>query len=275
MGIKCLKGAALGLLYGAVSPIPGISGGTLFVFFNIFEDFFNSANWANLKKNLPMLISFLFGCLGGLLGVSIVIMHLITYYEQIMYFSFIGLILGCIPMIYKKATLTKVKRSSAAIFIIAFSFMLFLAFTGGELYTNTSLEDLERITVTLVVWVFIASFISSIAILIPGVGGSIMMLAFGIYTIYIESIATLNPIMLPVLIISMALGIVAGIKIIQKMLASCPQALYGALLGFIIGSIFIIYPGFYFNAEGLFSIVCLILFATLTYKLSRKKTKEV
>lgn len=258
------------MLYGAASPIPGISGGTLFVFFNIYEDFFHSASFANVKKNVPLLIAFLLGSAVGLLGISQVIMHLLTYYEQIMYFSFIGLILGCIPMIYKKTTVDKIKRTNVAIFIIALSFMIFLALMGGEVYTNVSLEQLGGVTPAIVTWVFIASFISAIAMLIPGVGGSIMMLAFGIYTIYIEALSTLDPLMISVLLISMALGILAGIKIIKNMLVSRPQTLYGAILGFIIGSIFIVFPGFSMDLEGLLSIIFMVACTILAYRLTKK-----
>lgn len=274
MVIKCLKGAAFGILCGASSPIPGISGGTLFVFFNIYEEFFRSANFANLKKNLPLFFSFLIGCTAGLVGISHIIMHLLIYFEKFIYFSFIGLILGCIPMIYRKATVTKIKRSNIIVFIAALSFMLLLAFTGGELNANATIEQLGGITPLLITWVFFTSFISSIAILIPGVGGSIMMLAFGIYTIYIEAIATLNPIILPVFVISMALGIIFGIKITQKLLVSRPQTLYGAILGFIIGSIFIVFPGFMLNIEGLLSLACMVVFAVIAYKFSGKKPNE-
>ena len=189
---------------------------------------------------------------------------------MLMYFSFIGLILGCVPMIHKKATAQKLKRINVAIFIIALSFMIFLTFTSGSEHANQSLEELGGITPLIVVWVFIASFVSSTAMLIPGVGGSVMMLAFGIYTIYIEAISSLDPIMLPILLISMVLGILVSIKIIKELLVSHPQTLYGAILGFMIGSVFLVFPGFYWGLEGFIAIISMVVCGAFSYYLGKK-----
>jgi putative membrane protein len=272
-----------GVVFGAASPIPGISGGSLAVFANIFEDFFLSANWAVAKKNLRFIAAFILGTACGLYGASRVISFLLGNYGQILYFCFIGLIVGCIPAIYKKARgvhqgarrprLTRHDIHGAAIFALALSFMLFLAFIGGG-STNSTLEELGGIAPGLLARVFLASFISAIAILIPGVGGSIMMLAFGIYAVYIDAMSTLNPPMLAVLASSMALGIITGIKIIQKMLISHPQKLYSAILGFMLGSLFIIYPGFSIDLTGVLSIVFALGFAFLAYRLSTPSARR-
>ena len=269
--IKILKGAMLGILSGAVSPIPGVSSGTLFVFFNIYEEFFQEASFENLKKNIPLLISFVIGTAIGIVGVSHIILHLLTNHAILMYFSFIGLILGCIPMIYKKATVQKVKHGNVTIFIVALSFMIFLTFTSGSDYANQSLEQLGGLTPLIGIWVFVASFISSTAMLIPGVGGSVMMLAFGTYTIYIEAISSLDPIVLPILLISMVLGILVSIKVIKGLLVTHPQTLYGAILGFMIGSVFLVFPGFSFNLEGFFAIVAMSTCGVFSYYLTKKE----
>jgi len=118
---------------------------------------------------------------------------------------------------------------------------------------------------------FVASFVSSTAMLIPGVGGSVMMLAFGIYTIYIEAISSLDPIVLPVLLISMVLGILVSIKVIKGLLVSHPQTLYGAILGFMIGSVFLVFPGFYMGLEGFLAVVSLVVCGVFSYFLTKKE----
>ena len=54
--------------------------------------------------------------------------------------------------------------------------------------------------------------------LVPGVGGSLMMLVMGIYALYIEAVSTLNIILLVTFGISMVLGVLAGIIITKKIL---------------------------------------------------------
>jgi putative membrane protein len=97
-----------------------------------------------------------------------------------------------------------------------------------------------------------------------------MMLVFGVYALYIEAVSTLNPVMLAVFGISMVLGVLAGMGITKKLLLVYPQALYFAILGFIAGSLLIMYPGLPMDLEGLLSIVLGIGFAVLAYWLSTK-----
>ena len=273
--IKIVKGLLYGLIFGFASPIPGVSAGTMAILLNVYEKFFSSISIKAVKENRVFTVAFLLGWMLGLFAISRIMMLLIEYHGQIIFFSFIGLILGSLPMIYKKATVEKVRFRNAGIFFVAFSFMFFLAFHGGDLSTNATLAELGGVSATLLIWVFVASFLSSMAMLIPGVGGSLMMLIFGIYTIYIESISTLNILILSIFIVSMILGVVAGIVLIKKMLAAYAQALYFSILGFIIGSLLIIYPGLTMDLEGAVSVLAAALFAVFAYRLSKKERGDI
>lgn len=268
--IKIIKGSVYGLVFGFASPIPGVSAGTMAILLNVYESFFTTISLDVVKKNRIFTISFLSGWLLGLFGISSIMIFLIENYEQIIFFSFIGLILGSLPMIYKKATVEKVRVRNVSMFFIALAFMFFTAFYGGNLSTNATIAELGGVTLSLLAWVFFASFISSMAMLIPGVGGSLIMLILGIYTIYIESISTLNVTLLSVFIVSMVFGVMAGVVFTKKMLTYYSQTLYFSILGFIIGSLLIIYPGFSMDIEGLISAVFALAFAALAYWLSKR-----
>jgi putative membrane protein len=269
-GIKAVKGFAYGLLFGFGSPIPGVSAGTMAILLNVYEKFLISVNWAAIKKNMLFTVTFLAGWGVGLAGVSNIFLRLFERSMQVVSFAFIGLIIGCVPMIFNKAAAGKVKAQHIAVFLGAFALMTVLAFYGGELSSNATLEQLGGITPALLTRVFLASFVSSSAMMIPGVGGSLMMFVFGIYTLYIEAIATFDPILLAVFIVSMVLGVLAGIIGIKKLMIRCPQLLYCAILGFILGSLFIIFPGFSLDLEGSLSVAAVVLFALLAYWLSKK-----
>ena len=271
--IKIIKGSIYGLIFGFASPIPGVSAGTMAILLNVYESFFSSISVAVVKKNIDFTVSFLVGWTLGLFWISNIMMFLIDHYEQIIFFSFIGLILGSLPMIYKKATVEKIKIRNTLIFFVAFIFMVFLALYGGDISSNSTLAELGGMSPTLLLWIFVAGFISSSAMLIPGIGGSLMMLIFGVYTIYIEAISTINIIILAIFIISMILGVLAGIVFTKKMLNFHAQALYFSILGFIIGSLLIIYPGFSMDIEGVLSIGLMIAFAILAYWLSKKDSQ--
>ena len=268
--IKGFKALAYGFVFGFGSPVPGISAGSLAIILNVYESFFSSINVQYIRKNLLPTIIFLIGWAAGLLGVSSFIMFLFEYHNMAISFSFMGLIVGCLPIIFKKAKTDKIKKTNAVVFLIAFVIMLFFAFTGDD-YTNNTLEQLGGITPSLIAWVFFASFVSSMAMLVPGVGGSLMMLVFGVYALYIEAVSTLNVILLLTFGTSMVLGVLAGIVITKKMLELFAQTLYFAILGFIAGSLFIIYPGFELNGEGVLSIFLCVGFAVFAYWFSTKE----
>ena len=268
--VKVLKLFFLGFIFGFFSPVPGVSAGSMAVFLNVYDSFFNSVSVAYIKKNLLLTISFLGGWVLGLFGVSNIILYLLDNFGEIVAFCFIGLVLGCVPVIYKKAAPGKIKVKYLIICLAAFALMLFLAFYGSDLNSNNHLEQLGGATPAILAWLFAMCFISSMAMLIPGVGGSLMMLVLGIYTIYIEAIAHLDVLVLAVLFASMVFGVIAGIFLTKKMLNYFPQVLYSIILGLILGSSFAIYSGFTPGMEGFLSIALAIIFAVFSYWLATK-----
>jgi len=237
---------------------------------NVYDKFFSSINIDAAKKNFISIITFLLGWAIGLFGISSIMMFLFYYHRQIVSFIFIGLILGCVPMIFKKATAEKTRLKNVALSFVAFGFMAFVAFFGDDMAANNNLEQMGGITPALLAWVFFASFVSSKAMLIPGVGGSLMMIVFGIYTLYIEAVSTVNIIMLATFVVSMVLGVCAGIFLTKKLLRSFSQSLYFAILGFILGSLLIIFPGLYMDLWSLVAIVSAGLCFWFAYWFSMK-----
>ena len=267
---KSIKGFVFGLLFGSTSPIPGVSAGTLAVFLNIYEDVFSSINFDTIKKNWFVSGFFFIGCVIGLFGGSKIISFLHHNHEQVVVFSLMGLILGCAPAIFKKATAKEIKYENVLLFITSLVIMVLLALLSRENPDNT-LDQLGTLTPGLVAWLGMAAIISGAAMLIPGVGGSLMMIVFGIYTIYLEAINTLNFTILSILLAGMLIGIFWGAKLTTKLLESFSQSLYSSILGFISGSIFFIFPGFSDSVlEGVFSIMFALLFALLAYRMSKQ-----
>lgn len=268
--MKKLTGLIYGLIYGSLSPMPGVSAGTLGIFLNIFDRFFRAVSLANAKKNWLVILIFLSGWGIGLFGISHVIVFLLKNYGQIVYFSFIGLILGCIPMIFKKAKPGKFSVKSFAIFAVSLALMLFIVINSSYVYSDNASQEQYYMTPALFVWLFFTSSVSGMAMLIPGVGGALMMLVFGIYEIYIEAVAALDIIPLIAMGTGMTFGILAGIKLIKKLLEIHPQLLYSSIFGFIIASIYFIFPGFSAGLiQGVLSVILAISFAILAYRLSK------
>jgi len=273
--MKSLKMTILGIAYGVTSPVPGFDGGTFFILFNVYEGFIHGAKVKNIKKKWPVLLLFLIGAIAGLLGISNLMAYLLNHHEIIMYFSFAGLILGCTPLIYKKSALNlrthQITLKNAIIFVVSLILMLILAFRG------TAPEEYDYIyllyeTGPPLIWIFFASIISSIGMLIPGVGGAILMLVLGTYSAYIDALANFNVVVLLAFAAGMSCGLTLGIRTVRKTLVTYPGELYCAILGFTLGSVLVVFPGFTTGLEGILAIAFGIGFTFLAYFISTRST---
>ena len=267
---KHLKIFISGMVMGSTTMIPGISFGTMTMMFNVYEKLLDALSIGHIRKNLHFSVPLLGGAVCGLFALSWLVTYLITYHEMITYFAFIGLIIGCVPMIYRKAEIGKIRPSCVLAFLIALGLIVYLAVRHYGLMENYSLEELGgAATPGLMVWIFIAGFISAVAMLIPGISGSIILLMLGAYTVALESVALLYlPLLIPVGA-GIGAGIVVGIKLIKWLLERNRQVVYSAVLGLVIGSIAIIFPGFTADLMGAIAIAFTIGFVFVSYFVSR------
>jgi len=180
------------------------------------------------------------------------------------------MIIGCTPMIYERANIDKIKFRNVAVFVLALVFMLLLTLMRDETNTNRTIEQFGGVTPYLIAFIFIAGFISAFMMIIPGISGSIVMLMLGGYTASVEAVSTFNLAVTVAVGAGIILGSLAGVKIVRIILNFMPQVLYCAVLGLMLGSIMIIYPGFTLNAEGITAIILACIFIPLTYLFSKK-----
>lgn len=268
---ESLKTFIYGALIGIANAIPGVSGGTMAVILNIYDKILYAVSLKNIKDHLKFLIPLGIGAIAGIFALSNVIVTLMENYTMLLNFCFIGLVIGSIPSIYKRACDEIVKPRNIGLGMIALVFMLVLSQLGEGEIVNKSLDDFGGLSAWLCIYLIITVAVSAISMILPGISGSLMMLMFGVYTIVMEAVADINiQVMIPIAI-GVILGLVVGVKGIKKMLRFHPQALYFIILGLVIGSIAMIWPGFTLNAEGAASIVAMIIFMLAAYFLSSRK----
>ncbi|NBI64898.1 DUF368 domain-containing protein [Clostridiales bacterium] len=271
VSMEYVKNFIYGALVGIANAIPGVSGGTMAVILNIYDKILYAVSLKNMKQHLQFLIPLALGAVSGVFALSNVIVSLLNSHAMLLNFCFIGLVLGSIPAIYKKARDQKTKSRNVILGVIAFAFMIFISYLNQGEISNKSLTDFGGISVTLCLWLFAAVGISTIAMILPGISGSLMMLLFGVYAVVMEAVADLNFLLMIPIGIGVLAGLFIGVKVIKKMLRFHPQALYFIILGLVAGSIFAIYPGFVPSLEGYLSLGGLAAFGLLAYFLSSRK----
>jgi len=81
----------------------------------------------------------------------------------------------------------------------------------------------------------------------------------GVYNTYLSALSSLNINILLPMIIGIVIGSIIFMKIIQMLLNKYhAQTLFG-IMGFSLGSLFILFPGYSFNLESIIGLVLLVL----------------
>ena len=104
--MNILRTLFIGIAIGMANVIPGVSGGTLAVVFNIYDKFINAITF-NVKKiiqNWRFVVPLIGGMALGVLIFSKLISILYTKFPVQTNFFFVGLIFGSIPLLFSFMT---------------------------------------------------------------------------------------------------------------------------------------------------------------------------
>lgn len=107
-------------------------------------------------------------------------------------------------------------------------------------------------------YLILAGFLMSAGIIIPGVSNTLILMLIGVYDAYLTSISSLYlPFLLP-LGIGVIIGSIFFMKLTKFLLDNFYAQTFFSIIGFTIGSIFVIFPGFSFDINGIISIISLL-----------------
>jgi putative membrane protein len=249
-----IKLIVIGVILGVANVIPGVSGGTLAVVFNIYDRLI-SVITLNVKKifsEWKFILPLVVGMGLGIILFSKAITFLFEHYPVQTNWFFIGIILGSIPMIIKrllvasknsaKGSKKKVVPVSAIVCgVVALGIMAIMTYVN---VAESGAPIQTELTPVLAVKLFIGLACATIAMIIPGISGSFLMLVVGIYSTIIAAISDFNiPLLIPA-VIGGAVGLLGGAKLVRFLMAKVPAQTYGAIMGLVLGSILVIFPGF-------------------------------
>jgi putative membrane protein len=123
---------------------------------------------------------------------------------------------------------------------------------------------------------FFAGIIIAIALILPGISGSYMLLVFGMYDVTLLAIEKIDIAYLAPLVLGAAVGTFGTAKGIDSLMRKHPQFIYMLIIGFMIGSLYQIFPGLPSGMEIAIAPVTFILgFAIIFFLVSfRRKSEE-
>lgn len=245
--IKVMKGIAIGV----ANIIPGFSGGTMAVICKIYDEFVDAlANLTKnpvevIKKSWGLFVGIILGLVIGFIG----ILKLLEIIPLITILFFFGLVLGSLP----KQGKTALKKPFNPYTLIPFSIAVILI-VGLPILAGMSVNQIENVSFIHFIIIFLLGVLSSAAMVLPGLSGSMILLIFGYYQFIMGSLKTflkgfftfqfeglLNPFLALLLFcLGILIGIVLMSKLVKKLYANYPEHCNMAVFGLLIASLFAI-----------------------------------
>lgn len=244
-----------GLLIGVCDLFPGVSGGTVAFILGIYERLLAaitgvfSKDW---KKHIGFLLPLAIGMGSALLIFSRLINYLLEKHNEPTQFFFLGLIIGILPFITKQVQMKKnFKFQHYTLVLIVGAALATLAFVNPR---DTTV--ITTLTTSNALGLFLSGWAGSMAMLLPGISGSFVLLLLGKYETATKALQHFNiPIML-VIGLGVIIGFVVSSKIIKILLERLRFVTFSVIIGLILGSVFVIYPGF--PEDGTYFMMCLL-----------------
>lgn len=255
-----------GLIIGLGMIIPGVSGGVIAIMLGLYHQVVAiiAHPLENFRHNVRFILPLALGGIASILLFSNVIEYLLVNYPFFLMYLFIGLLLGSLPAVIDIANKKGFDQRYLVPFFITLGLTLFpVIFEGNSV--NLDLDFYQNISFGLVI---VSGFLLAIGTVVPGISSSFLLMMFGTYHTLLNAVAKVNlAVLIPV-----GIAFLGFILIISRITHYLFQQYYGwtyyGLLGVLIGSVIVVFPGFPKSfVQGFFSILLLICGGIITLNL--------
>lgn len=262
-----IKNFLKGIIISISQVVPGVSGGTIAMVLGIYDKLLHAVNniLSDFKNQYKILLQVGIGAVVGILIFSNIISILLESYSIQLGYLFIGIILGGAPLMFRKATINGFNKLNLIYLILGIIAVLLMS--NGSTDSSTIITSLTILTT---VNLFVAGIIIAIALILPGISGSFILLVLGLYNTVITAVTEFNiPILIPI-ILGGIVGTLGTAKIIENLLSKYPGQTYMLIGGFVLGSVFGVFPGFH-GTSSLIGIGLGIIGFAATYYVSKNE----
>jgi putative membrane protein len=246
-----------GIFIGLALVVPGLSASAFAVVLGIYDKLIESVN--NMRKQTKASLKFLLpigaGAAAGILVSAGFLLIIIYRFELPSYAFFIGLVLGSIPVIYRKMKPGLPKKWNFGLLVLGLIIIIGMGFLipegddgrGYILYMSTFTQGLI---------IFGSGFIACFLIALPGVSGAMVLIIIGQFaTVYgaVDRFARaligqagwdygLNAFFIVlVFFVGAVLGLVLAARLIGALIKRHEASVYFAVMGLILGAVYVLY----------------------------------
>lgn len=252
-----LLNAFRGFCMALADSVPGVSGGTIAFLLGFYDEFIGSLNALvsksktkeEKKEAIIFLLKMGIGWVIGLLGAMLILSEIFESHIYVVSALFFGLTLFAIPVVIREE-LSSFKGNWKYIPFMLVGFAIVVGVSMLSSVIGGGGIAFEGFNIGIMLFTFVAGMVAISAMVLPGISGSTILLAFGVYVPTTNAIAAILKFesfeTIPYLI-ALALGIVAGIILVIKAVDRAlnnyrPQSMF-AIIGLMIGSLYAICQG--------------------------------
>ena len=166
--------------------VPGVSGGTVAFLLGFYDQFIDSIDdliTGNMEKKKTAFFFLIKLGIGWVTGMVLAILILANVFESHIYAIsslFIGFIIFAIPIVVREELDTLKGKYAYCPFVLVGAAIV-CAITYFNPVGGGNSVNLEHLTVTTGIYVFIAGAVAICAMVLPGISGSTLLLIMGLY----------------------------------------------------------------------------------------------
>jgi putative membrane protein len=243
-----------GIVVGGSMLVPGVSGATMAMILGIYDDLVKAVSsfFSHKKQSAWLLGTFSLGGAAGVLLFAKPLLYVTENWNMPMMYFFMGAVAGSVPMIFGKAGVTKFSLKDLICTLVGIAIVWMIAVLPTGLFVTD--PDRGMVYVLLLV---AAGFIAAVALVLPGISVSYMLLVLGMYETTIKAIGDFSLSYLLPLGAGVLLGVALTTRILENAMNRHGRVTYLIILGFVIGSILQVFPGV---PKGLELAICPVMF---------------
>lgn len=227
-----------GFLIGCANVVPGVSGGTIAVTLGVYRKIIESLSpktfVTSFMQTAPFLGTVAIGMGLGVVAGGRIIGVVLEQFPLLGTFFFIGLIVGGLPVAFRRYRAHPAK---------AYDVLLFLCgVVGGAipkiLHTVVQVEAAGEVSLLLLI---LSGFVAAMAMVLPGLSGSLVLLIFGTYAHVISAINRLDIAVLTVFALSALAGVLCCARLMREVFKKMPRQTWVTILGVMVGSVVLLW----------------------------------
>ena len=258
--MEFLKRFFAGMGIGVGAAIPGVSGAAIAVIFKVYEDIIAAVN--NFRKRFGFAIKVLIPILLGIICAVIPCIYLFSLaFEHLMFVLiciFAGFLIGSFPSITDKVKGVKPNKLQIALIVTGALFVITLGVLSVAFGDKLNIGGLF-VNIKNNWWLYLVLIpvgaLAAVALTVPGLSGSLILLVIGFYRPLVDSVKTwagncvkgdwsmVGPLfgVLASFAVGCLIGVVLVSKIMSYLLAKHRDSTFFTIIGFIAGSIFVLF----------------------------------